>query len=64
MYRKSKAQQVVGKSAQEGKRIKEKLFKALPALKQLADTVLVKVRIKLSLGLDKRKLIQGLNTQV
>ena len=50
--------EVVGKSAQEGKRIKEKLFKALPALKQLADTVLVKVRNQnYLLGLDKRKLI-------
>ena len=57
-YRKSRLGEVVGKSAQEGKRIKEKLFKALPALKQLADTVLVKVRNQnYLLGLDKRKLI-------
>ena len=40
------------------KRIKAKLFEALPALKQLRDNVLVKVRNqKYLLGLDKRKLI-------
>ena len=49
---------VVGKSSEEGRRIKEKLFEALPALRQLRDNVLVKVRNqKYLLGLDKRKLI-------
>jgi len=49
---------VVGKSSQEGKRIKQKLFEALPALKQLRDNVIISVRNKkYLLGLDKRKLI-------
>ena len=49
---------VVGKSSQEGKRIKAKLFEALPALKQLRDNVIIAVRNKkYLLGLDKRKLI-------
>ena len=49
---------VVGKSSQEGKRIKTKLFEALPALKQLRDNVIIATRNKkYLLGLDKRKLI-------
>jgi len=49
---------VVGKSSQEGKRIKAKLFEALPALKQLRDNVIIATRNKkYLLGLDKRKLI-------
>jgi len=49
---------VVGKNSQEGKRIKQKLFEALPALKQLRDNVIISVRNKkYLLGLDKRKLI-------
>jgi DNA polymerase I len=49
---------VVGKNSQEGKRIKQKLFEALPALKQLRDNVIISVRNKKYLfGLDKRKLI-------
>ena len=49
---------VVGKSSQEGKRIKAKLFEALPALKQLRDNVIIASRNKkYLLGLDKRKLI-------
>ena len=49
---------VVGKSSQEGKRIKAKLFEGLPALKRLRDNVIVKTRNqKYLLGLDKRKLI-------
>ena len=49
---------VVGKSSQEGKRIKAKLFEGLPALKKLRDNVIVKTRNqKYLLGLDKRKLI-------
>lgn len=50
--------EVVGKSSQEGKRIKSNLFKALPALKQLRDNVIIATRNKkYLLGLDKRKLI-------
>jgi DNA polymerase-1 len=49
---------VVGKSSQEGKRIKAKIFEALPALKQLRDNVIIATRNKkYLLGLDKRKLI-------
>ena len=49
---------VVGKNTQEGKRIKQKLFEGLPALKQLRDNVIISVRNKkYLLGLDKRKLI-------
>lgn len=49
---------VVGKSSQEGKRIKTNLFKALPALKALRDNVIIATRNKkYLLGLDKRKLI-------
>jgi len=49
---------VIGKSSEEGKRVKEKLFEGLPALRQLRDNVLVKTRNqKYLLGLDKRKLI-------
>ena len=49
---------VIGKSSQEGKRIKAKLFEALPALKQLRDNVIIATRNKkYLLGLDKRKLI-------
>jgi len=49
---------VVRKSSQEGKRIKAKLFEALPALKQLRDNVIIATRNKkYLLGLDKRKLI-------
>lgn len=50
--------EVVGKSSKEGKRIKANLFKALPALKQLRDNVIIATRNKnYLLGLDKRKLI-------
>ena len=50
--------EVVGKSSQEGKRIKAKIFEALPALKQLRDNVIIATRNKkYLLGLDKRKLI-------
>lgn len=50
--------EVVGVSAKEGRRIKIKLFEALPALKKLKDNVLVKVKNQGYLfGLDKRKLI-------
>ena len=49
---------VIGKSSQEGKRIKAKLFEALPALRQLRDNVIIATRNKkYLLGLDKRKLI-------
>ena len=49
---------VVGKNSQEGKRIKQKIFEALPALKQLRDNVIIATRNKkYLLGLDKRKLI-------
>ena len=49
---------VVGKNSQEGKRIKAKIFEALPALKQLRDNVIIATRNKkYLLGLDKRKLI-------
>ena len=49
---------VIGKSSQEGKRIKAKLFEALPALRQLRDNVIIAIRNKkYLLGLDKRKLI-------
>jgi len=49
---------VIGKSSNEGKRIKAKLFEALPALKRLRDNVIIAVRNKkYLLGLDKRKLI-------
>ena len=54
----SRLGEIVGKSAQEGKRIKVKLFDALPALKKLKDNVLVKIKNQGFLfGLDKRKLI-------
>ena len=49
---------VIGKNSQEGKRIKAKLFEALPALRQLRDNVIIATRNKkYLLGLDKRKLI-------
>lgn len=54
----SRLGEVVGLSAKEGRRIKIKLFEALPALKKLKDNVLVKVKNQGYLfGLDKRKLI-------
>ena len=49
---------IVEKTANEGRRIKTKLFETIPALKILKDNVIVKTRNQNYLyGLDKRKLI-------
>ena len=49
---------IVEKTANEGRRIKTKLFETIPALKILKDNVIVKTRNqKFLYGLDKRKLI-------